>query len=348
MLIGTDRSLFHRESAVRTRISRLAQQFPQDAFESIVLSSRAHTFSRKESLGLNAAAYPTNSFTRLLYGWDAFRIAKKLSRPDVISAQDPFETGLAALLMADYFHVPFVVEVHTDFLTPSFRRHSLLNRLRLGIARFVLRRAAGVYVVSTRIKDALQKKYTLTVPIAVLPIFVDITRFQTITRTPEKGNVLWAGRFETEKNPDLALSAVAAAQKKGIHIRLTMLGAGRLEHSLKQCAIQLGIATQVAFPGWQDIGPYLSRAELLLVTSAYEGYGMIIVEALAAGVPVLATDVGIAREAGAIIAEGSYTDALRTTLSTPHSSKLQLKLYANEGEYFSRVHAFYTAVANKP
>jgi glycosyltransferase involved in cell wall biosynthesis len=63
-----------------------------------------------------------------------------------------------------------------------------------------------------------------------------------------------------------------------------------------------GLTAYPALPGRADPRPYLGRAELLLATSRYEGYGLAILEALAAGVPVLSTDVGSAREAGAIVA----------------------------------------------
>ena len=54
--------------------------------------------------------------------------------------------------------------------------------------------------------------------------------------------------------------------------------------------------------GWkEDTTEILSHADVVLVPSRYEGYGLVSVEALAAGVPVIATDVGVAREAGAIV-----------------------------------------------
>jgi glycosyltransferase involved in cell wall biosynthesis len=59
----------------------------------------------------------------------------------------------------------------------------------------------------------------------------------------------------------------------------------------------------VEFPGWRDPLPYLQGADVVLSTSRSESWGASIVEALAAGVPVVAPDVGIAREAGAIVAE---------------------------------------------
>ena len=225
-------------------------------------------------------------------------MAKSLPRPDIISAQDPFETGLAALLIARHFKVPFAVEMHTDFCSPAFARHSLLNRLRVILAGFVLRRAAGGYAVSERIKEDIYKKYHAAAQFSVLPIYIDTKRFTLIQRIPHprfKIALLWVGRFEKEKNPMRALDALKRARREGFDVGLTFVGSGALEKILKERTHAFGLDEYVEFVGSVlNVPPYYAQADLLLVTSEYEGYGMALVEALAAGVPVLATDVGIA------------------------------------------------------
>jgi len=223
-----------------------------------------------------------------------------------------------------------------------------LNRLRVCIVKFVLAHADGGYAVSKRVAEAINRRYRLTMPMAVLPIFVDLSRFRAVVRTPQKNSLLWIGRFETEKNPMLALEALAAVRRARIDARLTMLGAGSLESVLKKHVAQLGIAEHVAFPGWKDTAPYLAHADVLLVTSKYEGYGMALVEALAAGVPVLSTDVGIAREAGANIARGDYASALSGWLTEPRAPGiLKLRPYESEEEYFLAVRDHYEAIVRE-
>ncbi|MCR4276209.1 MAG: glycosyltransferase [Candidatus Parcubacteria bacterium] len=343
MLVGTDRTLFAPESAVRTRLTRLGKEF--EALDSIVFSTRTHGIRVVAEIAPHIHAHPTNSFSRFLYMWDALRIARRLPRPDIVSAQDPFETGLAGLFIAHHFGIPLAVEVHTDFLSPAFTRHSLLNRIRVVIARFVLSHADGGYAVSARVAEALNRRYHPAVPLAVVPIFVDLARFRALVRAPERNNLLWVGRFEAEKDPVLALQAFAAARRAGIDARLTMLGVGLLEPSLKSLATTLGVAEQVSFPGWKDVAPYFARADLMLVTSAYEGYGMALVEALAAGVPVLSTDVGIARGAGAVIAHGDYAAALQDWLQGPRApGVLTLKSYVSEEVYLTAVRDCYAMI----
>ncbi len=345
MFLHMDRSVFTGDSATRRRAVRLGEAGID--VDSITFSLRVHRISGTHDLSSVVRAHPTRSLTRLFYGLDALRIAFMLPKPEVISSQDPFETGLIALCIARLRRVPLVVEVHTDFLSPAFATHSLANRFRTMIAGFIIPRADGGYAVTRRLKGAIESRYRVRIPFCVLPIAVDLGRFRSLRRAPERGVLLWVGRFEREKDPKCALRALAVARAAGEEVRLIMLGSGRLYAELCSLASELGIAQHVEFPGWQDVGPYLSRAELGLATSRYEGYGMAIVEALAAGVPVLSTDVGIAREAGAGIAEGSFSETLLAWLRGERApGALRAADYESKREYAARMAAFYREVAS--
>jgi glycosyltransferase involved in cell wall biosynthesis len=279
-----------------------------------------------------------------LYGYNAIRLAKKLPRPDVVSAQDPFETGLAAYVIARHFRVPLVVEVHTDFLSPQYAAHSMLNQLRLKIARFVLPRATGGYTVSRRLADAISARYRLRRQFDVLPVYVDVGRFSMLPRTPQQGSLLWVGRFEPEKRPLLALEAVAEAQTAGNAVRLTMLGEGSMRAEMHEFIRNHSMGNTVTLPGWGDPADYLPTTELMLSTSAYEGYGMALVEALAAGVPVLSTGVGVAQDAGAVIAATPFPEALSAWLSGPRNrGTLLLPTYASMDGYLNCIYDFYAS-----
>ena len=348
MLIGTDRNLFTTHSDVRRRIVALAAEH-FDAIDSIVFSAKSHRISDVIEDG-KFHAHPTNSQSRLLYGWDALRIAKRIRRPDIVSAQDPFETGLAALFISRMYGVPLAVEVHTDFLAPAYSKHSVLNQLRVWIAGYVLRRASGGYAVSQKIRDSIVQRYGLKVPFSVLPIYIDLRRFEALAQNKAmlevvpatahiEKNVVWIGRMEPEKNPMLALDAFMQARRNGHAVKLQFVGSGSLVEPLKQKVKDAKLSENVQFTAaFVDPLPYYAQADLLLVTSEYEGFGMVIIEALAARVSVLSRDVGIAREAGAEIATDDFTTSLENWLSSEHPvARLQLKSYANEGDYLSQV-----------
>ena len=99
--------------------------------------------------------------------------------------------------------------------------------------------------------------------------------------------IVAAGRLMPQKDLGLALATVAAL---GPEWRLDILGDGRERGRLEARAMALGVAGRVTFAGHvPDTAPYLARAAVFLCTSRYEGYPAVLVEALAAGTPVVTT-----------------------------------------------------------
>lgn len=107
---------------------------------------------------------------------------------------------------------------------------------------------------------------------------------------PEVPLMVCAGRLVAQKRFALALRALAALGPDS-PVRLLMLGDGPERDELQTLARRLGIAARVQWAGHvPDIAPALANASALLLTSRYEGYPAVLIEALAAGVPVLTTD----------------------------------------------------------
>jgi glycosyltransferase involved in cell wall biosynthesis len=225
---------------------------------------------------------------------------------DVVSVQDPFWRGLFGWFVARRLRAKFNVQVHTDlrYLVRGYRLRAALRAarpsptalIRYPLARFVLRRADSVRAVSQSIKEQVERM-GVRAPVRVLPVFVDIEKFKAVEPRPHaQKTILWLGRFEAEKCPLQALEVLAQV-RQSVDARLVMLGSGGLERALKERVKGL----PVELPGWQDPRPYLAQADVVLSTSREEGWGASIVEALAAGVPVVAPEVGVAREAGAVV-----------------------------------------------
>lgn len=106
-------------------------------------------------------------------------------------------------------------------------------------------------------------------------------------RQQPSGLVLAIGRLAPQKNLALALDAFALARCDS---RLVILGEGEEYGALRDRAAALGLADRVRFLGFvEDVAPWLVAADALLCTSRFEGYPAALVEALAAGVPVVTT-----------------------------------------------------------
>lgn len=245
---------------------------------------------------------------------EVFRAARA-THYDVVTSQDPLLRGALARRAAKITGARLNLQVHMDLPALPFWKRAL--------AGFNLRYASSVRVVSEKIKKQVEQIGTKA-DITVLPVYVDIERFSSVVRSPgAQKTVLWVGRFEEEKDPALAVRIFKEVCAADIDAKLIMLGKGSLEAQLRESA--QGLA--VEFPGWQSTLPYLAGASVVLCTSRHESWGASIVEALAAGVPVVAPDIGIAREAGAVVAKHSeLTQKTVEVLQTNAEGKLLLNL----------------------
>ncbi|MEK7581927.1 MAG: glycosyltransferase, partial [Patescibacteria group bacterium] len=168
-MISGDRNSFLAGSSIQSRFSDYGKICKE--LHIIVFTGRGYN---NLTLSGNVFLYPTNSFSRWLYIIDAVFLAKKIPQLDLVTTQDPFESGLAGWIVSMVSGAKLHFQIHTDFLSPYFTKGNFLNRIRIVLARFLLPRADGIRVVSERIKNSLKtKKYKLkTIPV-VLPIFTD-------------------------------------------------------------------------------------------------------------------------------------------------------------------------------
>jgi glycosyltransferase involved in cell wall biosynthesis len=120
----------------------------------------------------------------------------------------------------------------------------------------------------------------------------DIAAFASardIVQRHEGRHFLAVGRLVTQKNFALLLRAFARMKRPGD--RLTLIGEGPKRASLEELAAQLGIAADVDMPGHRNpLYATFANADAFVLSSDYEGLGVVVVEALAAGVPIIATD----------------------------------------------------------
>ena len=253
--------------------------------------------------------------------WTAMRRMvreSKMLQFDTVSAQDPFLVGLIAWYIARKSGARFNVQVHADLAAQPWWRHIL--------AQIILRHADSIRVVSEKVKQQVEPM-GVRARVGVLPLYVDVARFRALERRPER-MVLWVGRFEKEKDPFYALEVI----RRIPDTKLVMLGSGSLESALKAKSKAL----LVEFPGWQDPLPYLRSAGVLLNTSPAESFGVSMVEALAVGVPVVAPDVGVAKEAGGIVVpKAQLASAVERVLASKEGGVLRLQL-PTEQEWVER------------
>lgn len=259
----------------------------------------------EEQIAGNVFVHPTGTTNSVKRMSAAVATGKRLEKPDLITAQDPFEYGMAALKLGKHLSVPVELQVHTDIGSPYFKKE-LRNKARMINIKKRFARAAGVRVVSDRVAVAVERLGVPKRRASVLPMFIDPKRFFDITRVPsEKDKIIFmAGRLEREKDYPLAIEAFARVHTLIPEARLHIAGDGRLRALLEAQVRMRGVSGAIVFLGAvADIAPYLATAHVFFHTSRYEGFGAVLAEAALAGVPIVSTDVGIA---GTLLKNGEH------------------------------------------
>ncbi len=339
LTIGTELAVLSPASPVRKRIFAYGKYF--QSMHIVLMSGTTGQGAVKED---NVTVYPTNSPNKFLRYRDALRIGKSVKGVDIVSSQDPFETGFISWLIARHHKVPLHVQVHTDFLAPQYAAHSIINKVRVLIAGFVIHRAKHVRAVSEEVADRIIERYGSKISISILPIYVDLERFRSAKISADMNDkilsfprrVLVVSRFEPEKNVSLAIRAFKEAAPQDAC--LIILGEGSEYTILERLVTKLVLDPNVFFEGYKDPAPYYALADIVLVPSVYEGYGQVIIEALAAHKPVLSTDVGIAKQSGALLAAPEqFAAALKYWFENgPKTMELQNYPYASLDDYVQK------------
>ena len=252
----------------------------------------------------------------------AHRYVDRRGVPDVIHAHSARWAGAAAARMSDALGVPYVLTEHFS----GFQRGSILPWRRPLVDRG-LRHARGLAAVSTGLKEALTARDGIVSQnVAIHP---NPVRASFFTRPPEGRPSSPPFRFVTvaglnpRKNIGGLLEAFAKAFGASSGASLTIVGEGPRRAALEGQARRLGVEERVAFRGRQDrsgVREALWDAHAFVLPSRHETFGVALVEAMATGLPVVATRSGgpediVTKEAGLLVppaAPVALAEALRT------------------------------------
>lgn len=273
----------------------------------LVLGAQGVTESRVR-IGDRVFAYPTHSTSRAHALIEGLRIGMRIiggHTIDIISTQDPFECALIGYLLKRRSNACLQIQEHGDFFSlPHWRRERLLHQVRYMAGLWLIRRADHIRAVSTRIKRGLVARGIESECVVAVPVQTDVAMFRSaapaeriVKLRPEDGVlILTMARMVPQKNLALLIDAFREVVRNGVRAHLVILGKGPEKEALLSRAHGL-VPEHLTFLDWTDDPAGAMRAaDIYALSSNYEGWGRVCIEALAAGTPLVMTDVGCAGE----------------------------------------------------
>lgn len=221
---------------------------------------------------------------------------------DVIHSNHPVLLGYAAADKAEKLGIPLVFTFHTRYEEYSHYIPFSQAFIKEIIVDWLLRyieRCQHIITPSESIRQMLIKYSGITDHVTTIPTGIELKPYQEATGASirkklncEKERILVTiGRLAPEKNLKTLLLAYALVMKSNQNTRLIVIGDGPQKEELKKFAKDLGISEQVHFTGlvpFDQIPRYLKAADIFCFSSITETQGLVTMEAMAAGLPVVA------------------------------------------------------------
>lgn len=331
ILYVTD-TLHPRVNGVSTSIDVFRRELTRRGHDVRILAPR-YGDEPEEAGVVRVAAWraPLSPEDRLLRPRRALAAAPRLAeRPfDVVHVQTPFTAFLIGRALARRWRAPLVLTYHTDFEAYAAHYAPALARPVGAFARWLARwqcRQVDSTVAPTAEVEAQLRAYGVRADIAVVPTGLPLDdfsggdggRFRRALGIPDNVPVLgYVGRLASEKNVDFLLEVFARVRMRRPEARLLLAGEGPGKPALEQRARALGVAWGIHWAGFlgrrQDLLDCYRAADVFVFASQTETQGLVLLEAMALGVPVVAVPAGGTRQVlapgqGALVAANDVCD----------------------------------------
>ncbi|RJT07984.1 glycosyltransferase family 4 protein [Halococcus sp. IIIV-5B] len=209
----------------------------------------------------------------------------------VVETMTPYPTF--AVLAAKLFEVPIVATRHEFFDWDCYEVHDPLTAtIQLLVQNFLrLFEYAALVVPTEHVKEEFVAYGVPEERLTVIPNGVEYERYQRPDIDTEEGRLVVVGRLTKRKRQDRLIHAVRQLRDDGYDVRLDILGDGPMRDRLERLIADLDLDAHVTMQGFVDEDEkfdLLNRAELFVFASTQEGFGIVLLEAMAAGLPIVA------------------------------------------------------------
>jgi len=227
---------------------------------------------------------------------------------DIIHTHHPVLLGQTAARKAAELDLPLIFTFHTQYWEYThyvpFPQEVVQEFLKNAVHRWLkdfMQKCQHIIIPSESIREILVRDYGLEERYTVIPTGTDLEPYRCAewkALRKEKGwqaetVLISVGRLAPEKNWDTLLRAFARVHAQRPELRLVLIGDGPARETLEALAAELGVAEHVTFTGalpFDEVPCYLKAADVFAFASVTETQGLVTIEAMAAGLPIIAVD----------------------------------------------------------
>lgn len=283
-----------------------------------------YDFDLSKENGVNTIRIYYRKKGRLSSAWRFFKACRKglrlAGKPDLIHVHVLTRMGVIAYLQKRLHGTPYLITEHWSRYLPGNDFKGFWRKLA---TRIVVQNAKLVTTVTENLAQAMQAHQLCNPRYVVLPNVVDTNLFKPQPHHNEIPKIIHISCFEDKsKNISGLLDALKLMKDRGIPYQAMLIGEGMDLEAMKQRAIDLGLTEQVRFTGLlqgQALVDELAQGDFLVLSSHYENMPVVILEALACGLPVVATKVGgiaeMVNEHNGILVPPKDTNALAEAMT---------------------------------
>jgi glycosyltransferase involved in cell wall biosynthesis len=298
--VGWDHALLDTDAASdslqrQARYLALLKEHDPASRSSIIVLGAPSAAGERVSAGIRIIPLSGRWRSQFALNSELYRLHRE-SSISVIAAQSPHEEGWACLSAGAKLTIPVVGQLHFDLFSAASLpggsaarrmagRTRQWNTLRL-LPRYTALRTVSAHLSEAAIRAGAREVRCIPVPITDLP------KFNVLTPSQSSRRLLFVGRLAPEKNLPLLLDVLARVRERFADAEADLVGDGPLREALEHDARQRGLAGAVHFHGAvsrEKLPAVFARAEAFLLPSQHEGFGRVLVEAMAAGLPVVST-----------------------------------------------------------
>ncbi|MBE3091657.1 MAG: glycosyltransferase, partial [Candidatus Atribacteria bacterium] len=291
-------------------ISSLKESYERKGHEVYIFAPRVEDYIDQEK---NVFRYRSVNITsKVKYPLSlplSFKVKKVITEfnPDIVHIHHPFLLSSAAIMYGKKLGIPKILTLHTQYEQYAYYASPIPERVTQKAIKMIISHLAYktdcVTTPSASMKELIEA-YGIKNRIEVIPNAIDLISFREdneLKRTEIKKKyhlkeddkiILFVGRVASEKSIDKIIKSLAIIKKRGISKeKLLIVGNGSAMDELKQLARTLKVEEDVIFAGavsYEEIQHYYKMAYVFTIASTTETFGMVTIEALASGVPVLA------------------------------------------------------------